>query len=62
MFVTGFIMGFVIMYLICAEETILPPYGNEGQFILIYGAVLKRPDISEENSVEPNLKCYTMFR
>lgn len=42
MFLTGFIFGSIIVYLICAEEAVLPEYGNAGVALsagLLFGLV-----------------------
>ncbi|CAG0882923.1 unnamed protein product [Cyprideis torosa] len=42
MFLTGFIFGFVIVYLVCASEALLPKFGNEGVALgagLLFGLI-----------------------
>jgi hypothetical protein len=31
MFLTGFIFGSIVVYLVCLQEALLPPYGNAGE-------------------------------
>jgi len=33
MFLTGFIFGSIVVYLVCLQEALLPPYGNAGSSI-----------------------------
>jgi hypothetical protein len=44
MFLTGFIFGSIIVYLICLQEKLLPVYGNAGMVIAPTDSVCRRTD------------------
>jgi hypothetical protein len=42
LFLTGFLFGLVIVFLICQVEDLLPQYGNVGKFFLSKAEIIKK--------------------